>query len=33
MSEIFFPDFDEILLVHSEIIKSTGVSEGLRDAG
>ncbi len=33
MSEIFFPDFDEILLIHSEIIKSTGGSEGLRDAG
>ncbi len=32
MSEIFFPDFDEILLVHAEIIKSTGGSEGLRDA-
>lgn len=33
MSEIFFPDFDEILLIHLEIIKSTGGSEGLRDAG
>ena len=33
MSEIFFPDFDEILLIHSEIIKKTGGSEGLRDAG
>ncbi|HSK70083.1 MAG TPA: type II toxin-antitoxin system death-on-curing family toxin [Pyrinomonadaceae bacterium] len=33
MSEIFFPDFDEVLLVHSEIIKETGGSEGLRDAG
>lgn len=33
MSEIFFPDFDEILLVHAEIIKETGGSEGLRDAG
>ena len=33
MSEIFFPDFDEVLLIHGEIIKSTGGSEGLRDAG
>ena len=33
MSEIFFPDFDEILLIHSEIIKKTGGSECLRDAG
>ena len=33
MSEIFFPDFDEVLLIHAEIIKSTGGSEGLRDAG
>lgn len=33
MSEIFFLDFDEILLIHAEIIKSTGGSEGLRDAG
>lgn len=33
MSEIFFPDFDEILLIHAEIIKATGGSEGLRDAG
>ena len=33
MSEIFFPNFDDILLVHAEIIKETGGSEGLRDAG
>lgn len=33
MTEIFFPDFDEILLIHAEIIKATGGSEGLRDAG
>ena len=33
MSEIFFPDLDEILLIHAEIIKETGGSEGLRDAG
>jgi death on curing protein len=33
MSSIFFPDFDEILLIHAEIIKETGGSEGLRDAG
>ena len=33
MREIFFPNFDDILLVHAEIIKSTGGSEGLRDAG
>ena len=33
MNEIFFPDFDEILLIHAEIIKATGGSEGLRDAG
>ncbi|MDQ3635656.1 MAG: type II toxin-antitoxin system death-on-curing family toxin [Acidobacteriota bacterium] len=33
MSEIFFPDLDEILLVHAEIIKHTGGSEGLRDEG
>ncbi len=33
MNEIFFPDFDEILLVHAEIIKETGGSKGLRDAG
>lgn len=33
MSEIFFPDFDEILLIHEEIIRETGGSEGLRDAG
>lgn len=33
MSEIFFPDFDEVLLIHAEIIKATGGSEGLRDAG
>ncbi len=33
MSEIFFPDFEEVLLIHAEIIKSTGGSEGLRDAG
>jgi death-on-curing protein len=33
MSELFFPDYDEVLLIHSEIIKETGGSEGLRDAG
>ena len=33
MSEFFFPDFDEVLLIHAEIIKETGGSEGLRDAG
>lgn len=33
MSEIFFPEFDEVLLIHSETIRSTGGSEGLRDAG
>lgn len=33
MSDIFFPDFDEILLIHAEIIRETGGSEGLRDAG
>ena len=33
MSEIFFPDFGEILLIYAEIIKLTGGSEGLRDAG
>lgn len=33
MSEFFFPDFDEILLIHTEIIKETGGGEGLRDAG
>lgn len=33
MSEIFFPEFDEVLLIHSEIIRSTGGSDGLRDAG
>jgi death-on-curing protein len=33
MSEIFFPNFDVILLVHAEIIKETGGSEGLRDTG
>jgi death-on-curing protein len=33
MSEIFFPDFNEVLLIHAEIIKATGGSEGLRDAG
>ena len=33
MNEIFFPDFDEVLLIHAEIIKSTGGSDGLRDAG
>ena len=32
MSEIFFPEFDDILLIHAEIIKETGGSEGLRDA-
>lgn len=33
MSEIFFPDFDDVLLIHAEILKETGGSEGLRDAG
>lgn len=33
MSEMFFPEFDEVLLIHSEIIKSTGGSDSLRDAG
>lgn len=33
MSEIFFPDYDAVLLIHSEIIKATGGGEGLRDAG
>ncbi len=33
MSEFFFPDFDEVLLIHAEIIKATGGSDGLRDAG
>lgn len=33
MSELFFPNFDDILLVHAEIIRETGGSEGLRDAG
>ncbi len=32
MSDIFFPDFDEVLLIHAEILKETGGSEGLRDA-
>ncbi len=32
MSEVFFPEFDDILLVHAEIIKETGGSESLRDA-
>ena len=33
MSELFFPDFEDVLLIHAEIINSTGGSEGLRDAG
>lgn len=33
MSEIFFPDFDEVLLIHSEILKETDGSKGLRDPG
>lgn len=33
MSDIFFPNLDEILLIHSEIIKETGGSDGLRDRG
>lgn len=33
MSEIFFPAYEEVLLIHSEIIKETGGSAGLRDAG
>ena len=33
MSEIFFPNYDDVLLIHKEIIKETGGSEGLRDAG
>lgn len=33
MSDIFFPNLDEILLVHAEIIKETGGAAGLRDVG
>ena len=33
MSQIFFPNQTEIRLIHSEIIKETGGSGGLRDAG
>lgn len=33
MSEIFFPAYEEVLLIHSEIIRETGGSDGLRDAG
>jgi death on curing protein len=33
MSEIFFPAYEEVLLIHGEIIRETGGSEGLRDAG
>ena len=33
MSEIFFPDTDEILLIHAKVIGETGGSHGLRDAG
>lgn len=33
MSVVYFPDFDEVLLIHAEIIKATGGGEGLRDAG
>jgi death on curing protein len=33
MNEIFFPNIDEILFIHQEIIKSTGGSAGLRDIG
>lgn len=33
MNEIFFPNIEEVLLIHSEIIKETGGSDGLRDIG
>lgn len=33
MSDIFFPDLDDVLIIHAEIIKATGGSDGLRDAG
>lgn len=33
MNDVFFPSFDEVLLIHTEIIKETGGSDGLRDAG
>lgn len=33
MSEIFFPNQEEVTLIYSEIIKETGGSDGLRDAG
>ena len=33
MSEIFFPDTDEILLIHGKVIEETGGNLGLRDAG
>lgn len=33
MSEIFFLEFDEVLIIHSEIIRSTGGGDGLRDSG
>lgn len=32
MSDFFFPDFNEVLLIHAEIIEATGGSDGLRDA-
>jgi death-on-curing protein len=31
MCEIFFPDYEEVILIHAEILKATGGSEGLRD--
>lgn len=33
MSTIFFPSFEEVILIHREIILSTGGSDGLRDTG
>lgn len=32
MNALFFPNYDEVLLIHEEIIRATGGSEGLRDA-
>ncbi len=28
---MFFPDYEEVILIHAEILKATGGSEGLRD--
>lgn len=33
MKNVFFPNLDEILLVHAEITKETGGADGLRDVG